>query len=163
MTLDLTDTLLLVAALGTGMIAGTFYAFSSFIMRALGRLTGREGLVAMQAINVAAVTPLFMLGFIGTATLSAAALVVAIAQRDAAGSPFAIAGAALYLVGSFGLTAARNVPLNNALMTLDPGNPASIAQWNSYLVTWTAWNHVRTVASLAATLAFICALIARAA
>jgi uncharacterized membrane protein len=163
MTLNFTDALFIATALGTGLIAGAFYAFSSFIMRALGQLTGRDGLVAMQAINVAAVTPLFMLGFIATALLSIIVLVVALAQRDAAGTYFAVAGAALYLVGCFGLTVTRNVPLNNALVNLDPTAPASIAQWNAYLTTWTTWNHIRTVAALLAMLAFLVALIARAA
>lgn len=160
---DLTFALILAAALGTGLVGGAFYAFSSFIMRALGQLPVRDGLAAMQAINVAAIRPPFMLGFVGTALLAVGTLGMAALRWHAAGSPFTIAGAALYLVGCFGLTIARNVPLNNALATLDPANPTSAARWTAYLVTWTTWNHVRTIASLAASTAFIFGLVARAA
>ena len=34
------------------LVAGIFFAFSTFIMRALGRLRPAEGVAAMQAINV---------------------------------------------------------------------------------------------------------------
>jgi uncharacterized membrane protein len=49
-----------------------------------------------------------------------------------------------------------NVPLNNALMAATPENTESV--WRNYLSTWTMWNHVRTVASLAASASFILAL-----
>ena len=48
--------LTLFAALGCAMMAGVFFAFSSFVMPALRRLPATQGIAAMQAINVAAVT-----------------------------------------------------------------------------------------------------------
>ena len=59
--------LTLVAALGCGLIAGVFFAFSSFVMKALARLQPAQGVGAMQAINVAAVTPAFMAALFGIA------------------------------------------------------------------------------------------------
>jgi uncharacterized membrane protein len=162
-TIDPAFILTFAAALGSGLVGGAFYAFSTFVMRALGTLPARDGLAAMQAINIAAVTPGFMLGFIGTALLTALALVTALLRWDGAASLAVVVGATLYLVGTFGLTIARNVPLNNALAPLDPVAPASAATWTAYLATWTAWNHARTVTALAATLAFTIALIVRAA
>ena len=35
------------------------------------------------------------------------------------------------------------------LAALDPDSPESVDSWNDYL-GWTAWNHVRTIAALAA-------------
>jgi uncharacterized membrane protein len=52
--------LTLFAALGCGVVAGVFFAFSAFVMRALARLPAQQGIAAMQAINVAAVTPVFI-------------------------------------------------------------------------------------------------------
>ena len=53
-----------------------------------------------------------------------------------------------------------NVPLNNHLETVDPAG-LSVAdaarEWQAYLSTWTAWNHVRTVACLAATILLVVA------
>ena len=43
-----------------------------------------------------------------------------------------------------------NVPRNNKLARLTPTAPEAISVWRDYLITWTAWNHVRTIASLAA-------------
>ena len=52
--------LTLLAALGCAMMAGVFFAFSAFVMKALARLPAELGVAAMQAINVAAVTFAFM-------------------------------------------------------------------------------------------------------
>jgi uncharacterized membrane protein len=43
-----------------------------------------------------------------------------------------------------------NVPMNEALASLSPTDPDRAARWSSYLADWTTWNHVRTLASLAA-------------
>ena len=61
-----------------------------------------------------------------------------------------IAGGALYLVGTIGVTIACNVPLNDGLATLHPQGADAAGRWEEYVTTWTAWNHVRTVAALAA-------------
>jgi len=70
--------LVLAAALGSGVMAGVFYAFSTGIMLALGHLPAAQGIAAMQSINVAVINPLFLGAFLGTALLSLAAAVVAI-------------------------------------------------------------------------------------
>lgn len=65
------------AALGGGLIAGTFFAFSAFVMGALKRLPPAQGIAAMQSINVVVINPLFLGVFLGTAALSLALLVAA--------------------------------------------------------------------------------------
>ena len=67
--------LTLLAALGCAMMAGVFFAFSAFVMKALARLPAEQGIGAMQAINVAAVTFAFMTALFGTA-LACGALAV---------------------------------------------------------------------------------------
>ena len=57
----------LATALGCGLIAGVFFAFSSFVIPALKRLPSAEGISAMQSINELAVTPAFMTALFGTA------------------------------------------------------------------------------------------------
>jgi uncharacterized membrane protein len=56
----------LVAALSTGLMAGVFFAFSAFVMKALARLPIAQGIQAMQSINVTAVTPVFMAALFGS-------------------------------------------------------------------------------------------------
>src|SRR5215208_3318160 len=59
--------LTLVTALGCGLSAGVFFAFSSFIMPALDRLAPGQSIRAMNSINKLAVTPVFMTALFGTA------------------------------------------------------------------------------------------------
>ena len=56
---SLISILALITALGCGTIAGVFFAFSTFVMKALARLPANEGIAAMQSINVAAVNSWF--------------------------------------------------------------------------------------------------------
>jgi uncharacterized membrane protein len=64
-TLDaLLFALTLFAALGCGLIAGVFFAFSAFVMKALGRLPPAEGIAAMQSINIAVINPVFLTAFL---------------------------------------------------------------------------------------------------
>ena len=70
-----------------------------------------------------------------------------------------VAGAGLYVIGTVLVTMVFNVPLNNALAAVDPASGEGAAVWADYLRTWTNWNHVRTLAALAASGAFISALI----
>jgi uncharacterized membrane protein len=65
-------------------------------------------------------------------------------------SALVIAGGALYLLGTIGVTIAFNVPLNNRLAGLHPQGADAADYWAKYVTTWTAWNHVRTIAALAA-------------
>jgi uncharacterized membrane protein len=57
----------LVAALGCGLMAGLFFAFSVAVMKVLARLPSAEVIAAMQAINVAIINPVFLTVFFGTA------------------------------------------------------------------------------------------------
>ena len=146
-----TYTLTLIAVLGTALAGGVFFAFSSFIMDGLGDVPSAVGAEAMQGINRKAPTPLFM----SRPLRHRARQRVGDRPRgDALGRPPAtllLAGGIVYLVGAIVLTIARNVPLNDALM-------ADAGTWSSYLTEWTAWNHVRTVASLTACGLFAAAL-----
>jgi uncharacterized membrane protein len=113
--------LVLVAAVGAGLTAGVFLAFSSFVMTGLGRAPAPVGVRAMQEINRAAPNPVFMLTLFGTAVLGVGLAVAAIVGRDP-GWWFVVVGAASYLV-CVGLTIGYHVPRNEALAALDPPLP----------------------------------------
>jgi uncharacterized membrane protein len=141
---------LLVAAIGSAMIAGLFYAFSTFIMQALGRLPTAAGAAAMQSINTTILNPLFFSLFFGTAAASLIVSIGALLAPERPGALCVIIGGALYLAGAIVVTMAFNVPLNNGLAGTNPAAAECDAVWRRYLVRWTQWNHVRTLASLAA-------------
>lgn len=147
--------LTVLAALGSALMAGSFFAFSTFVMKGLSRLAPADGIRAVQAINVAVAPSPFIAVFLLT-TLVSLALAVMAFTGDATTPMRAllISGALLYVVGTFGVTMVFNVPRNDLIAALDPTSPDAPATWARYLVEWTAWNHVRTVASLLATVAF---------
>lgn len=143
-----------ITAAGCGLVAGIFFAFSSFVMQALGRLPPAEGIAAMQSINMAVLRSLFMVVFLGTAALC---LLLAGMSRFAwreARTDFLQVGACLYLIGSLLVTLVCNVPLNNALARAEPASAEGAALWARYLADWTAWNTVRMLAALLAMATF---------
>jgi uncharacterized membrane protein len=136
-----------------------FFAFSTFVMRALGRLPPHEGIAAMQSINIVVINPWFMTAFLGTVVTSLALAVLSVMNWSATGSHYLLAGCLLYIVGTFLVTMVFNVPLNNAIAAVEPASAEGAAVWSSYLTNWTLWNTVRTVASALALIAFILGLV----
>jgi uncharacterized membrane protein len=150
-------TLTIAAAVGAGVSGGVFFAFSTFVMKGLGRLPDAEGISAMNAINKAAPNPLFMLALFGTFAISIALSVVALGHLDEPWAVYLLIGSALYLV-CIVLTMAYHVPHNDALALIDARAPNAAHAWAQYHSPWTAWNHVRTVTALAGATSFILAL-----
>jgi uncharacterized membrane protein len=103
--------LTLLAALGSGLIAGFFLAFSATVMWALERQPPPAGIAAMQAINVVVLNPIFLGVFFGTAILSLVLDIVALVRWSESGSGYLLAGSLLYFVGTFLVTLVFNVPL----------------------------------------------------
>lgn len=141
--------LTLLAALGSGLVAGMFYAFSALVMRALAALPPAQGVAAMQSINTSVYNAWFMGAFLGTTVLNAVVLVLALVIGPEGATIELLLGSVLYLVGAFGVTAAANVPRNKALEGLAPEAPESAGPWREYVAGWTTWNSVRTVGALA--------------
>lgn len=140
----------LFATLGCGLVAGVFFAFSTFVMNALARLQPKEAIIAMQSINITAINPWFMVALFGTAL---ACLILAIASLSNWHQPAAVywlVGSLLYLIGTVLVTIVFNVPLNDALAIAKPDSAEGANLWARYLTNWTLWNHVRTIAAFGA-------------
>ena len=148
--------LVIVAALTSALIAGVFFAFSTFVMRALARLPSHEGLAAMQSINIVVINPLFLTPFLGNALLCVVVFALALFHRPS-GTAYLVAGSALYFFGTFLVTVCFNVPLNDAIAPIIPADPDAQRLWCHYLRRWTLWNHLRTLASLASAAALLLA------
>jgi uncharacterized membrane protein len=145
-------------SIACGLMGGVFFAFSSFVMRALEAVPAATGIRTMQSINVFAVTPLFMAALFGTAIACGGAAIYAATTGMAAATLPVIVGAATYILGTIVVTMAFNVPLNNLVAALDPAAGDAVSAWARYRRQWTAWNHVRTVSAIAASAWFIYAL-----
>jgi uncharacterized membrane protein len=159
MIIAILPALTLIAALSCGLVAGIFFAFSSFVMAALARVTPEQGIATMQQINITVLNPLFLGLFMGMAVLSLVMMVTAVLRWQETGSFYLLSGGALYLGGTFLVTMLGNVPLNEALAAVDPASNAGMTLWRDYLSSWTTWNHVRTITALVAAGSFTYALI----
>jgi uncharacterized membrane protein len=152
--------LIVAGLLSTALVAGVFFAFSSFVMNGLNdHLPPDQGIAAMNAINKSAPTPVFMLALMGAGAICLALAIYGLVNLGDRSSIYLIAGAALYLVAAIGLTGAVNVPLNDDLMKLDPHAAGAAAQWRDYVHDWTLWNHLRAAGSLGAAGLFTAALL----
>lgn len=146
-----------ISALGAALIAGTFFAFSAFIMTALGHRPPAEGIAAMQEINLVVVRSGFIAVFVVTAITASVLAIAALLKWSDPRAIYWLAGAILYVGFTFILTIVCNVPLNDELAAVNPASQGAEV-WTRYLTDWKMWNSVRTVASLAATAAFIMAI-----
>jgi uncharacterized membrane protein len=102
--------LLVVATVVAGLQAGTYFTWATGVMPGLARVDDRTFVHAVQQMNIAIVNPLFLATFVGAPVLAGAA--VALGGSHARG--WAIAATAL-AIGTVVITAAGNVPLNDAL------------------------------------------------
>jgi uncharacterized membrane protein len=151
--------IIIAAVLGSGLVAGVFYAFSTFVMKALGRIPANEGIAAMQSINITVINPLFLSVFLGTGVLCIALVVMSFIRWQGPADIFVIAAAAFYIFGCLAVTMTLNVPLNDELAAVNAGDPKSVEIWTRYLSDWTFWNSVRTAASLVSSALLVVALV----
>jgi uncharacterized membrane protein len=107
---------------------GIFFAFSSFVMAALGRIPPVQGIAAMNSINLTVINPSFMSAFVGTGLLCLVVGVRSLFLWNQGAAKLVMVASLMYLVGSFGVTLVFNVPLNNQLASIaDPAQ--AVAFW----------------------------------
>lgn len=138
------------STLGAALIAGVFFAFSSFVMPALAKLPPSQGMAAMQSINVVVLNRSFLGVFVGTAMLCLIIALLSPLAWSMAGSKLRTAGSVLYVVGTFLVTMVCNVPLNKGLANVAPDAVQAVPTWSQYVPQWTKWNTVRALAALGA-------------
>jgi uncharacterized membrane protein len=155
----LTTLAVILALIGSALIAGIFLAFSNFIMKALARLPASQGMAAMQSINVTVLNPVFLAVFMGTAIISLLVTILAVIGWQMPAAPYYLVGAVLYIVGTFMLTGLGNVPLNNQLAAISANDPAASESWQYYLDQWTRLNTLRTISATAAAMVMLVGLL----
>ena len=154
-----TDVILIAAtAIACAIVGGVFFAFSSFVMRALTRMPPGQGLAAFQSINIVVINPVFMTALFGTGIACAAWSLYAVMQWQGKASACLIGASLTYLLGTIVVTMVCNVPLNDALAAINPASSNSASLWAEYARQWTAWNHVRTISGIAAAALFLIAI-----
>lgn len=146
------------SAVGAGLLAGVFFAFSAFVMQSLAKLPAEQGISAMQSINSTILQSSFMLVFMGATALSLVLGITSFIKLGNTSAIYVFAGSLLIIVGVFLVTAIFNVPLNDTLAAVTSGSSEGAQTWREYLDRWVPWNHVRTIASIGALISFIIAI-----
>ena len=141
----LTGQMLISAAITTGLVAGLLFGFACAVMPGLRRIDDAAFVAVMQSINRRILNGWFLLCFIGAPLLTVGALAVEVIGDRARVLP--IAAAVVLTAVSYLITAAVNVPLNNALdaSTADPAQARAMFE-----ARWVRWHIGRTLASTAA-------------
>jgi uncharacterized membrane protein len=148
----------LLAALGCGLIAGVFFAFSTFVMKALAQQPPAQGIATMQSINITVINPWFMTAFLGTSVVCLILVIFLLLRWQQPDKAYLLVSALFYLIGCFGVTMVFNVPLNDALAAANPNSTEGANLWARYLTNWAFWNHVRTIAAFISAALFTMAL-----
>lgn len=162
MSHDVIVFIFLFLGVSSALVAGVFQSFSDFVMSGLVRARPASGIDAMQQINRTVFRSIFLFTFLALAPVSIGAAVYATFAMDGAAQRFVIAAALVYVITSFLVTVAGNVPMNERLDQLDADSAEAAAYWRTYGIVWTRWNHVRTIGSLAAAVCYFLAAIALA-
>lgn len=133
----------------SGAIFGFFYAWVCSTMWGLDAIDPRVAIQAMQGMNASVRNGVFMPAFFLTPVVMLLTAAVALrAGRRVSGLAFG-AGGLVYLTGGLILTAAVNVPMNEALAKIEVPQDVTAAHdiWAAYSPRWQVFNMVRTVMS----------------
>jgi uncharacterized membrane protein len=147
------------AALGCGLMGGLLFAFSNFVMQALYQQSAESGMKTMQSVNLGIQNPIFFVLFFGTTAASLLLAIYAGLNFSKNGSLLLMLASGLFLLGTFGVTVAFNVPLNNGLAERIASTSEAAEFWQTYVPQWQKWNHLRTVTAAAASAIFIWATV----
>lgn len=152
--MNLQNIILIITVTLTALIAGLFYSYACSVNLGLGKLTDGAYLSAMQSINRQIQNPIFFMSFMGTLLFLPISSWMEYSYSGFSNSFWLLASAAVvYVIGTFGITIAVNVPLNEALDKFVISS-ASIeqlaAQRKSFEIPWNRYNTIRTVAAIIA-------------
>ena len=152
----------LIAILLTGLSAGLFYAWEFSVIPGTKRITDLSYLETMQSINRSILNPGFFVIFFGSVLFLIVSTYLQYQETGVNGIFLMILLAALiYLIGTFGVTAFGNVPLNESLdainiSTLDSTQLETLREGYE-----TKWNRLHTIRTTCSVLSFVSILISQ--
>lgn len=145
----LTTVVSVTAILFAGAIFGFFYAWVCSTMWGLDQADPRVAIQAMQAMNASVRNAVFFPAFFLTPVVMGLAALLILRSGQKTSAMFFGVGGLVYLVLGLFLTAAINVPMNEALALVTVPEELDAAQeiWTDYSSRWQFWNQARTIAS----------------
>jgi len=131
----------------TGLSAGLFYAWSVSVIPGTQKISDGSYLESMQSINRAILNPAFFLVFFGSMVFLLVASVYEFTNNKTAFWLMLLA-TIFYTIGTVGVTALGNVPLNDQLEALSLSEltqEKAAAFRNFYETEWNRLHLIRTV------------------
>ncbi len=147
------NALLGASILATGLMSGLWYGWAVSVIPGTRRIPDGPYITTMQSINRAIINPAFIIPFMGIPALLAGAAAVQFRAGDTRRGWLLTGATVTYLLGVLGVTAGRNVPLNDALEAFDLADADErdrTTRRRTYERPWNRWHYVRTAANLGA-------------
>lgn len=133
----------------TALSSGLFFAWSISVIVGTKKVGDFTYLETMQTINREILNPVFFVVFFGSLLTLIFNVFAQYTHKPVFG--FVLASAILYAVGTFGITAFGNVPLNNELEALNiyQLNLQELKSFRNYYESnWNWYHSIRTIASI---------------
>lgn len=147
------------AVILSGLSAGLFYAWSVSVIPGTMKVPDLTYLETMQSINRAILNPAFFLIFFGSLVFLIMASILEY-QTSKLVFGLMLGAAGTYFLGTFGVTAMGNVPLNNELdvLKLAQMSVEQMAGFREYYES--RWNRLHRIRTIFAVISFLAATLA---
>lgn len=147
MEISIKAIVLFCAVVLTGLSAGFFYAWSVSVIPGTQKVVNTTYLETMQSINQAILNPAFFIIFFWSLLFLS---IGSVYQFNTGKSTFwlMLIASVLYLIGTVGVTALGNVPLNNQLAALNliDMSPQKLLEFRKfYENNWNRLHFIRTI------------------
>ncbi len=148
------EIVLIMATFLCSLVAGFLFAFAVVVMPGIRRLPDAAFIRAFQAMDrvIQRNQPLFIMVWVGSALALLAAAALGFGRLDQSGRVLIIGATLACFLGVQLPTVAVNIPLNNAIKSVDvdalDGAAQTIAR-EAFEPRWIRWNAFRTVAACA--------------
>ena len=159
MEILINSTVLFGAVVLTGLSAGLFYAWSVSVIPGTRKVDDLTYLETMQSINKAIINPAFFLIFFGSIMFLSIASIYQFNTGKTA-FWFMFTASVIYLIGTLGVTALGNVPLNNQLASLNLNEISSqkVLEFRNYYES--KWNRLHIIRTIFAVASFMLSVLA---
>ena len=142
-------TALFITILLNALSTGFFFAWSVSVILGTKKVGDFTYLESMQSINREILNPAFFIVFFGSLFMLAMSTYLQFNNKSMFG--LVLASAIIYLIGTFGITAFGNVPLNNELEALSITKMSILELKNFrtyYESSWNQYHNIRTISSI---------------
>ncbi|WP_335975038.1 DUF1772 domain-containing protein [Gaetbulibacter jejuensis] len=138
-----------ITVLLNALSVGFFFAWSVSVILGTKKVGNLTCLETMQSINKEILNPVFFIVFFGS--LITLILNAALQNNNKLMFWLLLTSAIIYLIGTFGVTAFGNVPLNNELDALDIKalNTTELKNFRDYYESnWNQYHNIRTLSNM---------------